>query len=409
MLQPIERSLFYALRQRLTEERQIAIVSGPRQAGKTTLAKQLLAESGPDAERRYFNWDNASHRKLFLKGPAAVAESVGLDRLQPSPPLLVFDEIHKFRTWKSWLKGFFDTYETRMRLIVTGSARMDYYRRGGDSLVGRYFVYRLHPLSLGELTRSPGGELRLPTPPVQPQTGVWPQLQTFGGFPEPYLHANGSFSRRWSRTRYERLLREDLRDLGAVQDIDRIEHLAILLRESSGQQINYSNLAREIGVAVDTVKRWLALLENLYVGFTLRPWFKNVRKSLRKEPKWYLWDWSDIADPGQRYETMLAVHLKKHADWLSDVDGHPTTVHYLRTKDGREADFILVQNQRPFWIVEAKTSAQKISSALTWLQNETKAGHAFQAVSNLDFVAKDCFRETTPLQVPATTLLAQLA
>jgi uncharacterized protein len=245
-----------------------------------------------------------------LRGPAALAEALQLDQLRAQPRVAVLDELHKYSKWKSLLKGFFDSYGHRVRLIVAGSSRIDMFRRGSDSLMGCYLLYRMHPLSVGESMRTavPPQELQ---PPAETGSADWDALWEHGGFPEPFLRRDSRFTRRWRSLRQEQLSREDVREVAQVTDLRTMETLMQLLAERSAQQLVYSCLAREIQVSVDTVKRWIDLLARLHYGFMVRPWFKNVAKALRKEPKWFQRDWSGLADDGARAETFVACHLLK--------------------------------------------------------------------------------------------------
>jgi predicted AAA+ superfamily ATPase len=387
------------MRDHLATERQMIFLSGPRQVGKTTLGKLLGSV--------YLNWDNATHRRVILKGPEAVADAAGLTALQADLPVVVFDEIHKHPKWKNFLKGFFDTYEDRVRVIVTGSARMDVFRRGGDSLMGRYFLYRMHPLSVAEcLSTEPPGKriLREPRPISEDN---WLALCKHGGFPEPFRRRSSTFSSRWRRLRQDLLLREDTRDVARIEDIGVLETFGHILADQSGQQLVLSQLAGEVGVSVDTVRRWLDLLERLYFGFRVRPWFRNVRRSLRKEPKWFLRDWSGITDAGARAETMIACHLLKAVEGWTDLGLGEFELRYLRDKEKREVDFAVIRNGKPWFLVEVKSGSEKLSQSLALMQEATGASHAFQCVLELPFVDADCFSTSRPTIVPARTLLSQ--
>lgn len=388
------------LRDHLAKERQMIFLSGPRQVGKTTLGK-LLGSS-------YLNWDNADDRRTILKGPEALAEAAGLNVLQSCLPVLVLDEIHKHSKWRNFLKGFFDSYEGRVRVVVTGSARMDIFRRGGDSLMGRYFLYRMHPLSVAECLspHPPGAGLLHPPRPLA--DGEWSALCEHGGFPEPFRRRSPAFSLRWHRLRQDLLLREDTRDVARIEDIGALETLGHILAGQSGDQLVLSSLAGEVGVSVDTVRRWLDLLERLYFGFRVRPWFRNVRRSLRKEPKWYLRDWSGIADPGARAETMIACHLLKAVEAWTDLGLGHFELRYLRDKEKREVDFAVIRDGKPWFLVEVKSASEKLSPYLALMQRETGAAHAFQCVLDLPFVDADCFSTSLPTIVPGRTLLSQL-
>lgn len=395
------RPRFYdaLLRDHLAAHRQMALVSGPRQVGKTTACRAVA-----DA---YLNWDNVDDRRLLLKGPAAIATAAGLDRLRARPPVAVLDELHKHSKWKGLLKGLFDTYGDRAKWIVTGSSRLDVFRRGGDSLMGRYLLYRVHPWSVAECLRPEVPEKAI-RPPREIAEEDWNALVVHGGFPEPFLKRDARFTNRWRSLRHEQLSREDLRDVTRVQDLGAIEVLMRVLEERSAQQLVYSNLASEIGVAVDTIRRWIDLLGRLHLGFLVRPWFKNVTKSLRKEPKWFLRDWSGVADDGARAETLVACHLLKAVEGWTDLGLGTYELRYLRDKLKREVDFVVVRDGKPWFLVEVKKADANLSPALARFQAETGADHAFQVVLDLPYEEANCFAHRKPIVVPARTFLSQL-
>ena len=386
----------------LASQRQMAMVSGPRQVGKTTSCRQL-ADS-------YLNWDNVDDRALILKGPSAVAEKVGLRKLRASPPTVLFDELHKFRKWKQFLKGFFDTYADQARIVITGSSRMDIYRRGGDSLMGRYLLYRMHPFTVAEAVWHdlPDPE-RIVRPPRSIPEDDFSALWSHGGYPEPFLKRDIRFTRRWRALRTQLLLREDVRDMTQIQQLGQLETLAALLSAHSGRQLIYSSLAAEVQTSVDTVRRWIATLCHLQMGFLVRPWFKNVSRSLRKEPKWFLRDWSGIDDPGSQAETFIACHLLKAVEGWTDLGLGAFELGYLRDKEQREVDFVVVRDGKPWFLVEVKCNDDTLGPALKYYQNQVKAPFAFQVVLHADFVKADCFAAGhRPLVVPARTFLSQL-
>ena len=377
----------------------MAFIAGPRQVGKTTVCRTL--------GNAYLNWDNADDRRLFLRGPAALAEALHLDRLRAGPTVSVLDELHKYSKWKALLKGFFDTYGERVRLLVTGSSRMDVFRRGGDSLMGRYLLYRMHPWSVGECLRTdlPAKEIQAPQEVV---AANWDALWEHGGFPEPFLRRDTRFTRRWRSLRQDQLSREDLREVAHITDLGTMETLMQILAEGSARQLVYSNLAQEIQVAVDTAKRWIDLLGRMHYGFLVRPWFKNVAKALRKEPKWFLRDWSGVADEGARAETFVACHLLKAVEGWTDLGFGDFELRYLRDKQKREVDFLVVRDGKPWFLVEVKLTETGCSPSLAHFQEQTKAAHAFQVVFNLPYEPADCFKVKTPVVVPARTFLSQL-
>ena len=386
----------------LRRDRQMAFVAGPRQVGKTTTCRRHADE--------VLNWDNADDRAVILAGPAATAQRLALERLRSRPPVTLIDEIHKFGRWKAFLKGFFDTYGERSRLIVTGSSRLDIYRRGGDSLMGRYLLYRMHPFTVGEIVdqRLPDEE-RIVRAPRRIADGEWMALWEHGGFPEPFTKRDRRFTRRWAALRRQQLVREDIRDLTHIHELSQIEALVLYLESHSGDQVIYSTLAGVVGVSVDTARRWVATLAGFYLGFTLQPWFTNVARSLRKEPKWFLRDWSLVADAGKRAETFVACHLLKAVEGWTDLGLGEFRLAYLRDKGKREVDFIVIRDGRPWFLVEVKQSDTQLQAALGHFQRQLGAPQAFQVVIDADYVAADCFaRAGEPLVVPARTFLSQL-
>jgi uncharacterized protein len=394
-----ERLYDHVLSEHFERNRQMALISGPRQVGKTTTCRGLSTA--------YVNWDNSDQRRWIQRGPSAVAEAIGLEQLQKRPQRIVFDELHKYAKWKSFLKGFFDTYGENVQIMVTGSSRLDVFRRGGDSLMGRYFLYRMHPWSVAECLHT-----ELPSKPVRPALSIadadWQALLEHGGFPEPFLKRDARFTRRWRSLRRDQLVREDVREVAQVQDLGALETLTLLLAERTAQQLVYASLSQQLGVSVDTVRRWVDLLSRLHYGFLVRPWFNNVSKALRKEPKWFLRDWSGVAERGARAETLVACHLLKAVEGWTDLGLGEFELRYVRDKLKREVDFLVVNDGKPWLLVEVKTAETKLSSALGHFQMETKAIHAFQVVMDLPFVQADCFRHKTPIVVPARTFLAQL-
>lgn len=398
----MKRSYASVLAEHLEQHRQMIFVVGPRQVGKTFLCTDL------PQEYHYFNWDNQDHRSLIIGGPRRISEEIGLSQLRQEPQVIIFDEIHKYSKWKDFLKGFFDVYAARSKIIVTGSSRLDVLKRGGDSLMGRYFLYHLHPLSIREII-----EPVLPSSEIHPPQRIDPQamdaLVRFGGFPEPFLKANPRFSNRWKRLRQQQLFTEDMRDLTRVQEIHQIELLAETLKYQTGQLISYTNLANKVRVSVDTIRRWITILQSLYYCFTIRPWSRNLSRSLLKQPKVYLWDWSVIDDSGAKSENFVACHLLKAVHWWTDNGFGEYGLYFLRDKEKREVDFLVTRNQQPWFLAEVKAEQKKhVSKDLFYFQKQTNAPHAFQASFSMDYVSADCFSTNEPIIVPVRTLLSQL-
>jgi len=401
----MERYYNTLIQKELNSNRQMILLSGPRQVGKTTLAKKILADK---QQEHYLNWDDVNHRELILSGSDAIINALGLDQMQTKKPTIVFDELHKYKNWKNFLKGFFDRFENEVNILVTGSARMDVFKKGGDSLMGRYFNYRLHPLSVRELIGDLDYERQIQSPRMLPDK-TFKQLINFGGFPEPFLKQDVRFFNRWQKLRYEQLVREEIRDNSMVHELAQMEVLVILLNKQAGQVTKYSSLAKQIRVSVDTIRRWLTILESFYYCFRVRPWYENISNSLRKEPKTYLWDWSTISATGDKNENFIACHLYKACHWWTDLGYGQYELYYLRTKDQKEVDFIVCRDNKPWFLVEVKTSMTAgLSPNLKWFQKKTTAEHAFQVVIDADYIDRDVFTITNPVKVPAKTFLAQL-
>lgn len=332
----------------------MAFIGGPRQVGKTTLALSLLGPKATERHPAYFNWDD----------PRAAAR-LRRAELPAHEPLLVCDEVHKYARWRNLLKGIYDTEKSSRRIVVTGSARLDFYRKGGDSLANRYRSFRLHPFSLRELDPKPrGSHLDL--------------LFKFGGFPEPLFRQNEAEHRIWRRDRLARVVREDLRDLERVREVSLVEHLVDLLPERVGSPLSVTNLSRDVEVDHKTVDRWLTILERMYICFRLPPFGSPRIRAVRKEQKLYLWDWSDIADPGARFENLVACQLLKYCHWIEDTQGYRMEVRYLRDTDRREVDFVVLRGGRPQFAVECKTGERAISPAVRYFAERAPIPRFYQ-------------------------------
>lgn len=344
-------------------DHKIAFISGPRQCGKTTLAKSLLQARGAGS---YWNWDSIELRRLWAKDPSAVVPASS-----GQVPVVVLDEIHKARAWKRTLKGIYDTLTAPADILVTGSARLAVYRKGSDSLLGRYLPFRLHPFSVRELERpdSHSPDLLLDAlfgrtfEPARNQAGRFEALMEFGPFPEPVLAGDARRARLWRRTRVEAIIRQDLRDLSRLPDLSRVEMLAALLPERVGSLVSVESLREDLEVAHSTVKRWLLTLAELYYAFLLRPYRTRIARSLRQVPKVYLWDWSEVASRPARFENLVAGHLLKACHFWTDTGAGEFDLFYLRTKEQRELDFLITRDGRPWLPVEAKLAELEPSPA----------------------------------------------
>jgi predicted AAA+ superfamily ATPase len=339
--------------------KKLVLLSGPRQVGKTTLAKSLKGAC-------YLNFDVVADRKVIV--------SQSWDQ---SSAVVVLDELHKLPKWKSWLKGVWDGRTGDQRYLVTGSARMDIFRRSGDSLAGRFFHHHLHPLSVREvLGASSSGE-------YSPQSAL-DRLVERGGFPEPFFMESPDEAARWRLGHVDRMIRDDLPSLTTMTGIRQLELLVEFLSDRVGSGISYANLANDLSVAPVTVKKWIELLELLYVVFTVRPYTKNLSRSLRKEPKIYFYDTGRIpsSNLGARFENALACHLLKRGHYLTGTKGERRELFYIRDKEGREVDFLTTKDRNPEYLIEAKLSDEKPSNHLLYYSERIKA-ESIQLVSNL--------------------------
>lgn len=384
---------------------QMAFLCGPRQIGKTSIAEnaKVLASF-----YQYLNWDEAEDRLIILEGSKKIVEKLPLEAILSQKPLIAFDEIHKYKQWKNFLKGFIDTYKSKLNVLVTGSAKLNVYRRGGDSLMGRYFLYRVHPLSVGELlsVELPVDSYRMPQELPSEDFNI---LYQFGGFPEPFIKQDKRFYNRWQALRRQQIIYEDIRDLAQVHELAQLEVLAELLRYQSSHTVVYGELAKKVKVAETTIKRWIQVLESFYYCFTISPWTKNITRSLIKEPKVYLWDWSTIQDTGSKLENFVASHLLKAVHGWTDLGLGEYKLHFLRDKDQREVDFLVTRDQIPWLMLEVKSSGrEQLSRHLLHFQNQVQAEHVLQVALDLPFVEIDCFSLKKPAIVPVSTFLSQL-
>lgn len=393
------------LRSHLESDHEMLFLTGPRQVGKTTVSKNAQQLS---KKFIYLNWDDEDHRKILLQGPAKIIEQASMNTMSDVKPIIAFDEIHKRPDWKNFLKGFYDSYANDLHIIVTGSSRLDIYKQGGDSLMGRYFPYRMHPLTVGECLRTNLQKTEISEPSQLDET-VFKVLYEFGGFPNPFIKRDNKFSIRWQRLRKQQLLREDIRDVNVIQDLNRLQILMDILQSQAALQINYSNLAKLTRVSADTISRWFEILESFYFCYRIRPWTRNITRSLIKEPKIYLWDWSVISNPGRKAENFIANHLLKSVHFWTDCGFGNYELYYIRTKDKEEIDFLVTKNDQPWFLLEVKQSNhKKISPHLEKFQEQSGAEHAFQVVIDMPYVNKNCFDIKKPIIVPARTFLSQL-
>lgn len=367
----IARSLYTSAWEELAEGKSMVFIAGPRQAGKTTLAHTIARGY---ANRVYLNWDVISDRVRLLRDPYCFQ---AVDRHDPSLPIVVLDEIHKYRDWKNYLKGAYDRFHAEFRFLVTGSGRLDLYRRGGDSLAGRYALLHLWPLTLAELAgrretmeafwRDP---LSIAVDGGHEAEGVWRRLFAFSGFPEPYVRAAPRAYRRWSIAYHGQLIREDIRDLAGVMSISSLETLWSLLPERVGSLLSVTSLAEDLKAAYNTVRSWLDVLERFYLVFSIEPWTRQVARATQKARKLYLLDYATIEDRAARFENMVALELLRAVTMWNDLGYGPFGLHFVRNKEKEEVDFLVSEKRRPRLLIETKTAEMGIDRALRRFQDQ---------------------------------------
>lgn len=374
----MKRYLTPAIQADLAEK--MVFIGGPRQVGKTTLALSLL-DNGSETHPAYLNWDDVASRKSLLQGALPGGQS-----------LVVLDEIHKYKGWRNLVKGFYDMNKSTKQFLVTGSAKLDHYRRGGDSLQGRYHYHRLHPFSLRELS-------------ANPSSSDLETLLQFGGFPEPLLKANMRHWKRWQQERQTRVIRDDLTCLEHVKEVAQLELLADVLPNRVGSVLSINNLRQDLSVAFETADRWIGILENLYFCFRIRPYGLPKLRAARKEQKLYMWDWSVCSDPAARFENLVASHLLKYCHLQEDQEGNRMELNFIRDSVGREIDFVVVQDGKPLFGVECKTGERGLSKHISYFSQRSPIPVFYQVhMGKKDYEVADAKARVLPLTTFATIL-----
>ncbi len=333
----------------------MVFITGPRQVGKTSLA---LSIAEGVRQSVYLNYDNFSHRDIIHK-----AEWL------PDTRLLILDELHKMEGWKNFLKGIYDVKPPHQQILVTGSARLEAFRQSGDSLAGRFFRHRLHPFSMAELPDGTDDDLDA--------------LMVRGGFPEPFLAESDDDANRWRQQYIDGLIRTDILDFEKIHDFRAIQLTLELLRRRVGSPVSWSSLARDVNCAPNTIKRYVEILESLFIVFRVTPFHRNIGRSLLKEPKIYFFDTGMVkGDEGVRLENLVATGLLKNLNQTEDTKGKRCRLQSLRTKEKKEVDFVMVEDDQPKVIVEVKLSDAGINPSLRYFHKKYGL-EAAQVVKNL--------------------------
>lgn len=346
------RYLASSIRSDLTKR--MAFIGGPRQVGKTTLALQLAGSRVGAKYPGYMSWDDLRARSELLNG-----------RFPSGQQIIIFDEIHKYRKWRNLIKGIYDLNKADLQFIVTGSARLDHFKKGGDSLFGRYHYYRLHPLSLLELNKNP-------------TDSDLASLLTLSGFPEPFLAGSLRDYKRWHLERIDRVVYTDINDLENIRDVASLQILIEALGSRVGSPLSIENLRQDLSVSHATVARYLEVLETVYMVFRISPFGSPKIRAVKKEQKLYFWDWVQAEDKGARFENLVASHLLKYCHFLQDTEGEKMELRFLRDRDLREIDFVVIKNKKPLFAVECKSGDRSLSKHIAYFKNRTSIPEFYQ-------------------------------
>ena len=360
-----KRVLYENIWEILTADKSMVFLAGPRQAGKTTLA-QLIADGFTNS--LYCNWDIPEHRARLLQSPDFFTS---LTRHDASPPLIIFDEIHKYRDWKNYLKGVYDQFAVDYKFLVTGSGRLDLFQKGGDSLAGRYLLFNLWPFTIGEvagkgssITDFLADPLALSIEAEGERTALWEALGTVSGFPEPFLNGKIASYRRWSNAYGQRLIREDIRELTDIRSVSDIETLYHLLPSRVGSSLSIPSLVGDLKVSYNTVQSWLDVFERFFLTFSIPTWTDRIARAIQKERKMYLLDTPRIKDPAARFENMVALELWRAIScWNARGEGD-FSLHFIKDKEQREVDFLIANDREPVLLVECKLNDWQPAKAL---------------------------------------------
>lgn len=367
------RTPYIKIWQDIAADKSMIFLAGPRQAGKTTLA-QIISDSFTNS--LYFNWDIAEHRTDFMRDPLFFEK---IELRDSSTPLIVLDEIHKYKDWKNYLKGVYDQFHDKYQFLISGSGRLDLYQKGGDSLAGRYFLFHLWPFTISELGKSNRqidqflkNPLQIEMENTEELKGIWSGLSELSGFPESYLSGKKTTYRRWSNIYSQQLIREDIRDLTGLKSVLDMETLYYLLPSRIGSPISAASLARDLKVSYNSIQSWLSAFERFFLCFSIGPWTQKIARAIQKERKVYLWDTPRIKEPAARFENMVALELYRAVTAWNDMGYGRFSLHFIKNKEQQEVDFLIANDGEPIVLVEAKLSDTEPSQALRKFQGVLK-------------------------------------
>ncbi|MBK8946954.1 MAG: ATP-binding protein [Ignavibacteriae bacterium] len=355
----------------------MVFIGGARQVGKTTISKELVADKFNNST--YFNWDYQPDRKKITSF-----------ELPGEKSLLIFDEIHKYSKWKNLIKGIYDTNKEKYDIIVTGSARLNIYRKGGDSLQGRYHYYTLHPFSVAEFEIIqnkfiPFNELEFDSPSHGEALNL---LYKFGGFPEPLMKQNERTLRRWHNEKLERLFREDIRDIENIRDLTNMKLLGDILPSKVASPLSINAIRGDLEISHRAATSWLNILESFYYHFRIFPFNSKAIRSIKKEPKLYLVDWSEVENEGAKFENLVASHLLKFTNYLNEYEGYKCSLNYLKNVDKKEVDFLVTVDNKPWFAVEVKLSETELSPNINYFKENLNIPFIYQVIKkeNVDII-----------------------
>jgi len=364
------REPYLKIWQELARDKGMVFLVGPRQVGKTTLAKII---SRSFVNNLYFNWDIPRDKARLMENPTFFQE---LKRRDPSTPLIMLDEIHKYKDWKNYLKGVYDEFYDRYQFLVSGSGRLDIYQKGGDSLAGRYLLFHLWPFTIAELGKRNltiddflENPLQISMEGSEKLKEKWSRLSTLSGFPEPHLANRRATYHRWSNTYSNQLIREDIRDLTGIKSVADMETLYSLLPSKVGAPLSVPSLAADLKVSYNSVRSWLSVFEGFFLVFSISPWTERIARAIQKERKFYLWDAPRIEEPAVRFENMVAIELWRAVTNWNDLGYGLFSLHFIRNKESQEVDFLIANGRKPVVLIEAKISDPQPSSTLKKFQN----------------------------------------